>query len=246
VQDVHLSFGGVRAVGGASFTVSRGTITGLIGPNGAGKSTIVGLVAGALRPASGRILFEGRDITGKQPHEVARRGILRTFQLASEFARLTVLENLLVAAPAQAGESFRGALLGRRHWRRRELEDVERARSLLLQFGLADKADDYGGSLSGGQRRLLELARALMASPRLLLLDEPMAGVNPVIAREIEGYLVALRQDGLTTLMIEHELDVVERICDRVIVMAQGRVLTSGSMREVRGSREVQDAYIAG
>ncbi len=246
VRDARRAFGGVRAVESVSFEVRSGTITGLIGPNGAGKSTMLGIVAGAIRPTAGAITFDGRDVTGLPTYRLARRGLVRTFQLSSEFARLTVLENLLVAAPGQRGESLWGALRGRRYWRRQEAESVEQARALLDRFALSDKEDEYAGNLSGGQKRLVELMRGLMGRPRLLLLDEPMAGVNPTLARRIAGYLEELRDSGLTMLMVEHELALVERLCDPVVVMAQGRVLSQGTMGELRGRREVVDAYLVG
>jgi len=246
VRDARRAFGGVRAVESVSFEVRAGTITGLIGPNGAGKSTMLGIVAGAIRPTAGAITFDGRDVTGLPTYRLARRGLVRTFQLSSEFARLTVLENLLVAAPGQRGESLWGALRGRRYWRRQEAESVEQARALLDRFALSDKEDEYAGNLSGGQKRLVELMRGLMGRPRLLLLDEPMAGVNPTLARRIAGYLEELRDSGLTMLMVEHELALVERLCDPVVVMAQGRVLSQGTMGELRGRREVVDAYLVG
>jgi branched-chain amino acid transport system ATP-binding protein len=172
--------------------------------------------------------------------------VVRTFQLPSEFARLTVLENLIVAAPGQRGERLGGALLGRWYWRSQELRNLDRARALLARFDLSDKEDTYAGELSGGQKRLLEIMRCLMVGPKLLLLDEPMAGVNPSLARRIERYLVDLRQEGLTMLLIEHELGVVERICDPVIVMAQGRVIAQGSMEDLRTQQKVLDAYLIG
>jgi neutral amino acid transport system ATP-binding protein len=246
VRDLHRNFGGVRAVDGASLTVAPGRITGLIGPNGAGKSTLLAMIAGALKPSEGSIVFEGRELTHMPARSVPRYGVVRTFQLPSEFARLTVLENLVVAAPEQRGEGLGGAMLGRWYWRSQEMKIVARARALLARFDLRDKEDTYAGELSGGQKRLLEIMRCLMVGPKLLLLDEPMAGVNPTLARRIEQYLVELRQEGLTMLLIEHELGVVERICDPVIVMAQGRVIAQGSMEDLRSQQKVLDAYLIG
>jgi ABC-type branched-subunit amino acid transport system ATPase component len=246
VRDLRIDFGGVRAVDGASFTIPPGRITGLIGPNGAGKSTALKLIAGALRPTSGTILYRGENIAGKLAYEVARRGLIRTFQLSSEFARLTVLENLLVAAPEQRAASFLGALRGKRYWGPQQRELVERARGLLGDFELLPKADEYAGTLSGGQKRLLEIARALMARPALLLLDEPLAGVNPTLRLTVEDHLRRLRDEGLTMVMVEHELGAVERCCETVIVMAQGRVLATGSMEQMRANEEVVDAYLVG
>jgi ABC-type branched-subunit amino acid transport system ATPase component len=172
--------------------------------------------------------------------------VIRTFQLSAEFARLTVLENLLVAAPNQKGESLWGAELGRLYWGRSEGALVDQARDVLDRFAMTAKENELAGNLSGGQKRLLEIMRALMARPRLLLLDEPFAGVNPTLAREIEQYLLGLRDEGLSMIMVEHELAVVERVCDPVVVMAQGRVISQGSMKDVTSRREVLDAYLIG
>jgi branched-chain amino acid transport system permease protein len=246
VQDLHREFGGVHAVNGASFTVPPGRITGLIGPNGAGKSTVLNIIAGALKPSAGTVRYQGQDITGLPSYKVARQGIIRTFQISSEFAALTVMENLLVAAPAPRGEALWQAALGKRYWRPRERAMVERARQLMARFEMSAKEDEYAGNLSGGQKRLLELMRGLMANPALLLLDEPMAGVNPSLARRIEQHLADLVREGLTMLMIEHELAVVERLCDPVVVMAQGRVISQGTMANIRSDQEVLDAYLIG
>jgi ABC-type branched-subunit amino acid transport system ATPase component len=246
-RDLHRSFGGVRAVDGVSLTIARGSITGLIGPNGAGKSTALGVIAGALRPDGGTIEFDGHDITGLSPMKRARRGLIRTFQTSSEFQRLTVIENLLVAAQDNPGETLLSAVVRGKHaWRKRERELVARARELLAQFQMSEKEDEWAGNLSGGQKRLLEIMRGLMANPKLLLLDEPMAGVNPTLARGIEGHLQRLAAQGLTMLMVEHELGVVERLCERVIVMAQGKVISEGTMESLRTEREVLDAYLVG
>jgi branched-chain amino acid transport system permease protein len=246
VKDLHIDFGGVHAVDGATFEAARGVVTGLIGPNGAGKSTALKLIVGALHPTSGQVVLDGEDITGWAPDRVARRGVIRTFQHSSEFARLTVMENLLVAAADQAGASFVGALRGRPGWRRNQEENVARARVLLEEFKMTHATDEYAGKLSGGQKRLVEIMRALMARPKLLLLDEPLAGVNPTLRLIIEQHLLRLRDEGLSMVMIEHELATVERCCDSVIVMAQGSVLATGTMAELRKHPEVIDAYLAG
>ena len=246
VRDVHRDFGGVRACNGVTFAVKAGHITGLIGPNGAGKSTMVGIISGALRSTSGSLLFDSVDVTRVPAHLRARLGLTRTFQLSSEFAKLTVLENLVVAAPRQAGESLWGALLGKAHWLPQEQTLVERARELLVRFAMSEKEDEYAGNLSGGQKRLVEIMRALMAQPKLLLLDEPMAGVHPNLAQRIVQYLEELRDSGLTMLLVEHELGVVERLCEPVIVMAEGKVIAEGSMHEMRQHAAVVDAYLGG
>jgi branched-chain amino acid transport system ATP-binding protein len=246
VRNVERHFEGMHAVDGVSIDVLPGRITGLIGPNGAGKSTLLAVLAGTLPASGGTVTFDGTDITGWPAWRRARHGMIRTFQLPSEFAQLTVLENLLVAAPHHRGESLRGALLGRRYWIADERREVARARELLARFSLSAKEADYAGSLSGGQKRLIEIMRALMLQPRLLLLDEPMSGVHPSIIGEIASYLEGLRDGGLTILIVEHELHMIERLCNPVIVMAQGKVIGQGSMIELRRQREIVDAYLVG
>ncbi len=245
-EDVHRHFEGMHAVDGVSLEIPRGKITGLIGPNGAGKSTFMAVLAGTLPASRGRILFEGEDITRLPAYRRARKGLVRTFQLPSEFARLTVLENLLVAAPSNRGDSLFGALMGKRYWREDEERLVEEARGLLKRFGMSAKESDYAGMMSGGQKRLIEIMRALMLHPRCLLLDEPMSGVHPRVIEEINQYLVALRAEGLTIVMVEHELHLVERLCDSVFVMAQGKLIGTGTMASLRRQREIVDAYLVG
>lgn len=246
VSDLRVEFAGVHAVDGASFAVAPGTITGLIGPNGAGKSTTLKVISGAERAAAGQVCYDGREITGQPAHRIAQQGLIRTFQLSSEFARLTVLENLLVAAPGQRGASFLGALRGKRSWRAQQDGLADRAMQFLAEFSMTHTADQYAGELSGGQKRLVEIMRALMATPSVLLLDEPLAGVAPRLRETITDHLMRLRQAGMTMLMVEHELGAVDRCCDSVIVMAQGRVLAEGSMRQIRANKEVVDAYLIG
>jgi ABC-type branched-subunit amino acid transport system ATPase component len=236
----------VRAVAGVSIEVRRGTLTGLIGPNGAGKSTLLALLAGTLPASAGQVVYAGTDVTALPAYRRARLGLVRTFQLASEFKRLTVMENLLSAVPGHRGDSLAGALRGRRYWRADEEAAIDRARALLDRFGLSGYADTYAGDLSGGQRRLTEIMRALMAEPSLLLLDEPMAGVHPRLAREIGGQLLGLCAEGMTILMVEHELAIMDEFCDPVIVMAEGAVLASGTMTALRARTEVVEAYLAG
>jgi branched-chain amino acid transport system ATP-binding protein len=240
-KDIHRHFEGMRAVDGVSIEVPRGEITGLIGPNGAGKSTFLAVLAGTLPATSGTIVFDGRDITRLPPFMR-----VRTFQLPSEFARLTVLENLLVAAQDNRGDSLFGALMGKRYWIEDEHRLVKQARTLLKRFGMTAKESDYAGTMSGGQKRLVEIMRALMLKPRLLLLDEPMSGVHPKIVEEIQYYLQELRSEGITILMVEHELHMVERLCDSVVVMAQGKVIGSGTMASLRKQPEIVDAYLVG
>jgi ABC-type branched-subunit amino acid transport system ATPase component len=239
-------FGGVRAVSDVSLAVHRGTLTGLIGPNGAGKSTLLAMLAGTLPPTAGTITYLGQDITARPAFRRARIGLVRTFQLASEFKRLTVLENLLSAVPGNRGDSLAGAIRGRRYWGSDELAAVARAEALLRRFGLLDVASLYAGDLSGGQRRLVEIMRALMTEPTMLLLDEPMAGVHPKLARRIGRELVALCQEGMTVLMVEHELAIMDEFCDPVVVMAEGAVLAEGTMADLRARSEVVEAYLVG
>jgi ABC-type branched-subunit amino acid transport system ATPase component len=239
-------FNGVPAVAGVSFPLVNGRLTGLIGPNGAGKSTTLAMLAGTLPVSSGSIRYLGQDITAMPAYKRARRGLVRTFQLASEFKRLTVLENLLSAVPSQPGDSMRGALLGRRYWSAGEEQAIAEATTMLERFDLTKYANHYAGDLSGGQRRLVEIMRALMAAPTVLLLDEPMAGVHPHLAREIGHQLVALCEEGMTILMVEHELSIMDEFCDPVVVMAEGAVLAQGTMGELRNRSEVVEAYLVG
>jgi neutral amino acid transport system ATP-binding protein len=239
VEGVVRTFGGVRAVDGATLAVERGSITGLIGPNGAGKSTLFNCVSGFLRADSGRVLLEGRRIDRRAPHRIARAGLVRTFQTPRALARMTVLENVVLGTPRHPGERLggRGA--------RREREARERAAELLALVRLDGHADALAGTLSGGQRKLLDLVRALMAEPRLLLLDEPMAGVNPAVRVQLLEHILDLRERaGLTFLIVEHDLDFVMRASDRVIVMADGRVIAEGTPDEVRADARVVDAYL--
>jgi len=244
--DVERDFGGVRAVSGVSLSVSRGTLTGLIGPNGAGKSTLLALLAGTDRPSAGKIIYQQQDITALPAYRRARLGLVRTFQLASEFKQLTVMENLLSAAPGNRGDSFFGAVAGRRYWRGDEEQAIAKAAGILSRFGLDSLANEYAGNLSGGQRRLVEIMRALMTDPQMLLLDEPMAGVHPELARKIGDLLVELCGDGMTILMVEHELAIMDEFCDPVIVMAEGAVLAEGTMAQLRDRTEVVEAYLVG
>ena len=244
--DVHRHFEGMHAVDGVSLEIPRGQITGLIGPNGAGKSTFMAVLAGTLPATAGAIRFEGEDITRLPAYQRARRGLVRTFQLPSEFGRLTVLENLLVAAPGNRGDSLWGALRGRGYWIEDERRVVKEARALLEQFGMSAKESDYAGDMSGGQKRLIEIMRALMLHPTCLLLDEPMSGVHPRVIAEIRRYLQELRRQGLTIVMVEHELHLVEELCDTVFVMAQGKLIGSGTMASLRRQREIVDAYLVG
>jgi ABC-type branched-subunit amino acid transport system ATPase component len=238
------SFGGVQAVRNCNLTVAEGTIVGLIGPNGAGKSTTIDLISGFKRPDAGTIRFAGQEIQGQPPHRVSRLGLMRTFQTAREWPRLTVMDNMLLAAPVNGREAVWRALLTPRRLRRAEDEDRVTARALLREFGLLALKDEYAGNLSGGQKRLLEFARIMFARPRMVVLDEPMAGVNPVLATSMCEAMAALTAEGITVLMVEHNLPFVERVCPRTIVMAEGACIAEGSMETLRGHAAVVDAYL--
>jgi neutral amino acid transport system ATP-binding protein len=245
VRDAAKSFDGLRAVAGASFSVARGSITALIGPNGAGKTTMFDLLSGFGRLDAGMIRFAGRTIGGMAPHRIARLGLVRTFQLTRVLAGMSVLDNMLLAAPSQPGEHLAFLLISPGRARSAEAAARERADSLLDTFGLGAKAADYAGALSGGQRKLLEIARALMTEPALVLLDEPMAGVNPTLGRSILDHIEALRHEhGTTFLFVEHDMDVVMSRADSVVVMAQGRVIASGTPTEIRADPAVVEAYL--
>ncbi|MGH3980543.1 MAG: ABC transporter ATP-binding protein [Pseudonocardiaceae bacterium] len=242
IDDVTRSFGGLRAVDVAHLEIQRGGITGLIGPNGAGKTTLFNLLTGFDRPNSGRWTFEGRSLNRLAPHRVARRGMVRTFQLTKALAKLTVLDNMRLGATGQSGESFLGALCT--PWGRQERANTAKARELLARFRLDAKKDDLAGSLSGGQRKLLEMARALMMDPTVVMLDEPMAGVNPVLTQSLLGHVKSLRDDGMTVVFVEHDMDVIRDISDWVVVMAQGKVIAEGPPEALSSNKAVVDAYL--
>ena len=244
-DDVVKHFGGLYAVDGASLEVGEGSITALIGPNGAGKTTFFNVITGFYSADGGEASFKGDAILGRSPHRIAQLGMVRTFQITKALARMTVLDNMMLAAPDQPGEHLIGLMFRPLAARRREREVREQAVELLEVFNLQDLAEEYAGTLSGGQRKLLELARALMARPRMLLLDEPMAGINPSLGRRLLDHMQRLRkEEGVTFLFIEHDMEVVMNHSDRVIVMANGRVIADGTPDEVRGDEKVIDAYL--
>ena len=246
-QDVVKRFGGIRAVNGASMQVGKGSITALIGPNGAGKTTFFNLITGFYKADYGTVTFDGQSIAGKQPYAIARRGMVRTFQITKALSAMPVIDNMTLAAPDQPGEKLRNLIIRPAASRSREREVHEEAMELLEVFNLTKLADAYAGTLSGGQRKLLELARALMTKPRFLLLDEPMAGINPTLGRRLLDHMQRLRaEDGVTFLFVEHDMDVVMNHSDRVIVMAEGKVIADGEPHEVRADQAVIDAYLGG
>jgi ABC-type branched-subunit amino acid transport system ATPase component len=244
VQSVTRSFYGVHALRGVELAVAAGGITGLIGPNGAGKTTLFNCVSGLVRPDAGRIRFNGEDITGRRPDEIARLGLVRSFQIARGYPRLTVLEHLLLHGTEQPGERLATALLRTPAMLRREEELHAKAVAVAKRLNLTRVILHQASELSGGQKKLLEIGRALMADPKLLLLDEPTAGVNPTLAREIGEQLRALLAEGITILLIEHQMDMIARLCDHVIVMAEGRRLVEGSFAELARDPLVQQAYM--
>jgi len=245
----HISkfFGGIRAVADCSLTVERGQILGLIGPNGAGKTTLFNMLAGFMAPDSGRIELDGEDVTGRRPHELFRRGLVRTFQIAHELARMTVLENLMVVPPGQSGEHLLTALFRPARVKAEERAFRERAEEVLGRLKLGPLRFELAGNLSGGQKKLLELGRAMMTDAKLVLLDEIGAGVNRSLMAELAGYIESLNRDqGYSFCIIEHDMDLIARLCDPVVVMAEGRVLTRGSMAEIRANDAVIEAYLGG
>ena len=240
-------FGGIHAVDGATLTVGQGSITALIGPNGAGKTTFFNVITGFYRPDGGRAVFAGREVQGRPPYMVARLGMVRTFQITKALSAMPVIDNMMLAAPDQPGERLLKVVFRPAASIRREREVREQAMELLDVFNLTRLADEYAGTLSGGQRKLLELARALMTRPRFLLLDEPMAGINPTLGRRLLDHMQRLRaEDGVTFLFIEHDMEVVMNHSDRVIVMSEGRVIADGEPHEVRADDAVIDAYLGG
>ena len=244
---ISKSFGGIRAVADCSLTVERGQILGLIGPNGAGKTTLFNLLAGFMAPDSGRIELDGEDITGRRPHELFHRGVVRTFQIAHELARMTVLENLMVVPPGQSGEHLLTALFRPRRVAKEERALRERAEEVLAHLKLGALRFELAGNLSGGQKKLLELGRAMMTEAKLVLLDEIGAGVNRSLLAELAGYIERLNQEqGYSFCIIEHDMDLIARLCHPVVVMAEGRVLTQGSMAEIRANEAVIQAYLGG
>jgi len=248
VDGLVKTFGGLTAVDGASFVVEQGSLTGLIGPNGAGKSTTFNCITGIHRPDGGTVTFQGEDVTGLAPHDVANRGLVRTFQIARQLDEMTVLENLMLAPRAQIGEKLYNSVLPRFRIKvqRQEEQLRDRVWETLELFEIDHLATEYAGNLSGGQRKLLELARALMVDPDMLLLDEPFAGVNPTLEEKLLDRIHSLRAEGLTFLLVEHDMDLIMNNCEHVIVMHQGRILAEGSPGDIKNNERVIDAYLGG
>lgn len=238
------SFGGIKAVDNAAIEVAKGSITGLIGPNGAGKTTLFNLLSNFIRPDRGRVIFDGEPIQHLQPHQIAQQGMVRTFQVARTLSRLLVIENMLLAAQKQSGENFWRVQFQPHLVAKEEQQLRQQAMSLLESVGLAHMAYEYAGALSGGQRKLLEMARALMTQPKLILLDEPAAGVNPTLIKQICDRVTTWNREGMTFLIIEHNMDVIMSLCDRVWVLAEGHNLAVGTPAEIQRNPQVLEAYL--
>lgn len=239
-------FGGLNAVDDCSLSIGRGSITGLIGPNGAGKSTLFNLIGGQIAPDSGNIHFDDKEIQGSPPHRVARLGLSRTFQIPRELKRLTVLQNLMLVPPDQTGERLLTLFLRRRAVAAEERDIAVRAHEVLDVVGLAEKAETEAEFLSGGQKKLLELARCLMSDPKLILLDEPTAGVNPTLIRQLMETMRRIHARGITLAIIEHNMNVVMNLCERVIVLDRGRTIAEGEPEEIQRNPLVLEAYLGG
>ena len=240
---IKRSFGGLTAVDVEHLEIPRGAITALIGPNGAGKTTLFNLLTGFDKPDTGEWTFDGQGISGIPAFKVARKGQVRTFQLTKALGLLTVLDNMKLGAKDQSGESLARALFPW-FWRKQEAEIEARALELLARFKLDEKKDDYAAGLSGGQRKLLEMARALMSQPTLVMLDEPMAGVNPALTQSLLDHILNLKTEGMTVLFVEHDMHMVRHIADWVVVMAEGKVVAEGDPHEVMANPAVIDAYL--
>ena len=248
VDGLRKKFGGIVAVDDASFEVEAGSLTGLIGPNGAGKSTTFNCITGVHKPTAGSIYFQGEDITGLSPNQVANRGLIRTFQIARELEEITVLENMMLAPKGQRGESLWRSVLpfARRSIIKQEEEVLDNCWEMLEFFEIDHLAHEHAGNLSGGQRKLLELARALLTEPSMLLLDEPFAGVNPSLEKRLLEHIHELREEGYTFLIVEHDMDLIMENCEHIIVMHQGRVLTEGTPADIKSDEQVIEAYLGG
>ena len=243
VDHVRRSFGGLKAVDVEHLEIQRGVITSLIGPNGAGKTTFFNLMTGFDRPDEGRWTFDGQPLARVPAHKVARRGMVRTFQLTKALMKMSVLDNMRLAATQQRGERFLTSML-HNTWREQEEDVTARADELLARFKLDTKREDFAGTLSGGQRKLLEMARALMVNPKMVMLDEPMAGVNPALTQSLLEHVKGLRELGMTVLFVEHDMDVVMDISDWVVCMAEGRIIAEGSPQSIAQNEAVIEAYL--
>ena len=245
-EEVMKTFGGIHALDGCSVEVRPGTITGLIGPNGAGKSTLFNVIVGLYAPEAGRVYFRGQRIDGQPPYRLVRRGLAKTFQIPRELRNLTVLENLMIAAKDVLGERIPNLVVRNRKAQKQNLQVQAKAEEVLRFAGLYDLRDEYAKNLSGGQKKILELCRSLMSDPTLILLDEPVAGVNPTLTVQLLDLIEQLRKQGKTFFLIEHDMEVVMNRCDWIIVIHQGRKLAEGLPTEVKRNQRVVEAYLGG
>ena len=243
-RQLSKSFGGLKAVKDAKIQVKQGSITGLIGPNGAGKTTLFNLLSNFICPDQGEVIFDGEAIQNLSPHQIALQGCIRTFQVARVLSRLTVLENMLLATQKQTGENLIKLWIQRGQVKQEEQENREKALSILDSVGLIEKRHDYAGALSGGQRKLLEMARTLMTRPKLILLDEPAAGVNPTLIGQICEHIITWNQQGISFLIIEHNMDVIMSLCNHIWVLAEGTNLADGTPEEIQQNSTVLEAYL--
>ena len=247
IQGVEKSFGGLKAVNDCTLDVSEGSITGLIGPNGAGKTTLFNIITGHYKPDRGQISFQGQAIEGLAPHQIFKKRVYRTFQITREFAQMTVLENLMIMPELQTGEKIWNTWFRASAVRSQEKEIRDKALEVLEFVELIKLKDEYAGSLSGGQKKLLEIARSMMADPKMVLLDEPGAGVNPTLMRKLIANIETLRDEkGMTFFLIEHDMDLVMNLCDPVIVMSEGTKLAEGTAEEIKKDERVLEAYLGG
>ncbi|MDP6927824.1 MAG: ABC transporter ATP-binding protein [Rhodospirillales bacterium] len=245
IKNVTLHFGGLKAVDGTSFNIPKGTITGLIGPNGAGKTTLFNLVAGVFRPSAGSVFLDGKDVTGLKPHELFAKGLLRTFQIAHEFSSLTVRENLMMVPDEQSGEMLINTWFNRNKVAEEEKRIRRKADEVIDFLNLGHLAEEPASNLSGGQKKLLELGRTMMVDAKVVLLDEVGAGVNRTLLNEIGDAIIRLNKErGYTFCMIEHDIDFISKLCNPVVVMAEGKVLTQGTAEEVKSDESVIEAYL--
>jgi len=245
VENLHRHFGGFHAVDGASLEIREGSITGLVGPNGAGKTTLFNVIAGVLPPTSGRVTMAGDDISGMAPHELFHKGLLRTFQIAHEFSSMTVRENLMMVPGGQSGETLWNTWFGRKRIANEERALQAKADEVLEFLTVDHLRDEKAGNLSGGQKKLLELGRTMMVDARIVFLDEVGAGVNRTLLNTIGDAIIRLNKErGYTFCMIEHDMEFIGRLCDPVIVMAEGKVLAEGTIDEIKANEQVIEAYL--
>ena len=245
ISNLSKNFGGLLAINNCTLRIKRGSITGIIGPNGSGKSTLFNIIAGSLKPNSGEVFFDNENITGKPPHDLFSKGILRTFQIAHEFSNLTVLENLMMVPSNQLGESLLNAIFMRKKFKYQEVKIRQKAYEVLEFLNLKNLSNELAGNLSGGQKKLLELGRTMMVDSKLVLLDEVGAGVNRTLLKDLGTAILRLNKEkGYTFCMIEHDMDFISRMCNPVIVLSEGSVLFEGSSEEVKNNEKVIESYL--